>query len=134
MKAPVPSDAPGPNAKDPRDMEGRRGDGMVGSSQDRGGRDPERERDRRTQQASTKFNDYFIPKEGIDREVISEDLCRYLGKEARIRAGNYEVIPLTPSIHFHANFIIQNPQTRQIQQGYFITASRNLTTVSSPRI
>jgi hypothetical protein len=71
----------------------------------------ERERDRRAQQASARTNEYFVPKDGIDREVITADICRYLGNDALVRPGNYE-----------------NPQTRQIQQGYFITAYRNLTT------
>jgi len=75
------------------------------------GRDRERERDRRAQAASARTNEYFVPKDGIDREVITADICRYLGNDALVRPGNYE-----------------NPQTRQIQQGYFITAYRNLTT------
>lgn len=56
-------------------------------------------------------NEYFVPKDGIDREVITADICRYLGNDALVRPGNYE-----------------NPNTRQVQQGYFITAYRNLTT------
>lgn len=75
------------------------------------GRDRERDRDRRAQQASARTNEYFVPKDGIDREVITADICRYLGNDALVRPGNYE-----------------NPQTRQIQAGYFITAYRNLTT------
>ncbi|RFU28580.1 hypothetical protein B7463_g7752, partial [Scytalidium lignicola] len=55
-------------------------------------------------------NEYFVPKDGIDREVITADICRYLGNDALVRPGTYE-----------------NPQTRQIEQGYFITAYRNLT-------
>ncbi|KAH8660749.1 hypothetical protein BGZ60DRAFT_112535 [Tricladium varicosporioides] len=66
---------------------------------------------RSTAQASARTNEYFVPKDGIDREVITADICRYLGNDALVRPGNYE-----------------NPQTRQIQQGYFITAYRNLTT------
>jgi hypothetical protein len=73
------------------------------------GRD--RERDRRAQAASVRTNEYFVPKDGIDREVITADICRYLGNDALVRPGNYE-----------------NPQTRQVQAGYFITAYRNLTT------
>jgi hypothetical protein len=73
------------------------------------GRD--RERDRRAQAASARTNEYFVPKDGIDREVITADICRYLGNDALVRPGNYE-----------------NPQTRQVQAGYFITAYRNLTT------
>ncbi|CAL3971073.1 hypothetical protein PZA11_007433 [Diplocarpon coronariae] len=72
------------------------------------GRD--RERDRRTTVASARTNEYFVPKDGIDREVITADICRYLGNDALVRPGNYE-----------------NPATRQPQAGYFITAYRNLT-------
>ncbi|CZR50321.1 uncharacterized protein PAC_00193 [Phialocephala subalpina] len=57
--------------------------------------------------------DYFVPRAGIDREVITTDITHYLGDDALVRPGNY-----------------QNPQTGQTQQGYFITAYRNLTTVS----
>jgi hypothetical protein len=69
------------------------------------------ERDRRAQQAQARTNEYFVPKDGIDREVITADICRYLGNDALVRPGQYE-----------------NPQTRQVQQGFFITAYRNLTT------
>ncbi|KAE8454473.1 hypothetical protein EG329_000096 [Mollisiaceae sp. DMI_Dod_QoI] len=68
------------------------------------------DRDRRAA-ASARTNEYFVPKDGIDREVITADICRYLGNDALVRPGNYE-----------------NPQTRQVQAGYFITAYRNLTT------
>lgn len=74
------------------------------------GRD-NRERDRRAAAASARTNEYFVPKDGIDREVITADICRYLGNDALVRPGNYE-----------------NPLTRQVQSGYFITAYRNLTT------
>jgi hypothetical protein len=37
-------------------------------------------------------NEYFIPKDGIDREVITADICRYLGNDALVRTGIYEVI------------------------------------------
>jgi hypothetical protein len=32
-----------------------------------------------------------VPKEGIDREVITADICRYLGNDALVRPGSYEV-------------------------------------------
>ncbi|KAI0476421.1 hypothetical protein GGR56DRAFT_469617 [Xylariaceae sp. FL0804] len=54
-------------------------------------------------------NEYFVPRDGIDREVITADICRYLGNDALVRPGNYE-----------------SPQTGAIQ-GYFINAYRNLT-------
>ncbi|KAI1489996.1 hypothetical protein F5X96DRAFT_670116 [Biscogniauxia mediterranea] len=56
-------------------------------------------------------NEYFVPRDGIDREVITADICRYLGNDALVRPGNYE-----------------NPQSGQIIQGYYINAYRNLTT------
>lgn len=52
-----------------------------------------------------------MPRDGIDREVITADICRYLGNDALVRPGTYE-----------------NPQSGQIIQGYYINAYRNLTT------
>ncbi|KAM7216643.1 hypothetical protein V8F06_007958 [Rhypophila decipiens] len=59
--------------------------------------------------ASARQNEYFVPRDGIDREVITSDICRYLGNDALVRPGTYE-----------------SPDGRVIQ-GYFITAYRNLT-------
>ncbi|KAL7621167.1 hypothetical protein AAE478_008484 [Parahypoxylon ruwenzoriense] len=56
-------------------------------------------------------NEYFVPRDGIDREVITADICRYLGNDALVRPGTYE-----------------NPQSGQVIQGYYINAYRNLTT------
>ncbi|KAG5995647.1 hypothetical protein E4U54_002815 [Claviceps lovelessii] len=64
-----------------------------------------------TPATTTRQNEYFVPRDGIDREVISADICRYLGNDALVRPGHYE-----------------NPQTGQVVQGYYITAYRNLTT------
>lgn len=58
----------------------------------------------------TRQNEYFVPRDGIDREVITADICRYLGNDALVRPGNYE-----------------NPDNGQVIQGYFINAYRNLT-------
>jgi hypothetical protein len=55
------------------------------------GRERERERDRRAQAASARTNEYFVPKDGIDRDVITADICRYLGNDALVRPGKYEV-------------------------------------------
>ncbi|KAH6656523.1 hypothetical protein BKA67DRAFT_158552 [Truncatella angustata] len=60
--------------------------------------------------ASNRQNEYFVPRDGIDREVITADVCRYLGNDALVRPGVYE-----------------SPQTGQVVQGYYITAYRNLT-------
>ncbi|KAI1006986.1 hypothetical protein K3495_g1229 [Podosphaera aphanis] len=69
-------------------------------------------RDRRVAPPPTQVrsNEYFVPKDGIDREVITADICRYLGNDALVRPGSYE-----------------NPSTGTVQQGFYITAYRNLT-------
>lgn len=36
-------------------------------------------------------NEYFVPRDGIDREVITADICRYLGSDALVRPGHFEV-------------------------------------------
>ncbi|KAK0753594.1 hypothetical protein B0T18DRAFT_424119 [Schizothecium vesticola] len=59
--------------------------------------------------ASARQNEYFVPRDGIDREVITSDICRYLGNDALVRPGTYEA------------------QDGRVTQGYFITAYRNLT-------
>lgn len=43
------------------------------------------------QPSSSRQNEYFVPRDGIDREVISADICRYLGNDALVRPGMYEV-------------------------------------------
>ncbi|OJJ83052.1 putative transcription factor RfeG [Aspergillus glaucus CBS 516.65] len=53
---------------------------------------------------SGRQNEYFIPGDGISREVIQADICRYLGNDALVRPGNHNGC-----------------------QGYFIRAYRNLT-------
>ncbi|RKF57165.1 hypothetical protein GcM3_190017 [Golovinomyces cichoracearum] len=67
---------------------------------------------RRNPPCQNRSNEYFVPKDGIDREVITADICRYLGNDALVRPGNYE-----------------NPSTNTVQPGYYITAYRNLTSV-----
>jgi hypothetical protein len=51
----------------------------------------ERDIDRRRRIVSARTHQYFIPKDGIDREVIATDICRYLGNDALVRTGQYEV-------------------------------------------
>jgi D-serine deaminase-like pyridoxal phosphate-dependent protein len=95
------------------------------------GRD--RERDRRAQAASARTNEYFVPKDGIDREVITADICRYLGNDALVRPGNYEVsrCSLTKLSSVSNTRLIMRRTRRLVKAGYFITAYRNLTTVIS---
>lgn len=40
---------------------------------------------------SGRQNEYFVPRDGIDREVITADICRYLGNDALVRPGIYTV-------------------------------------------
>lgn len=56
-------------------------------------------------------NEYFLPGDGINGEVLAEELPLYLGNDASQRIGTYE-----------------NRETGQIIHGYFITAYRALTT------
>ncbi|KAI1943551.1 hypothetical protein LOZ66_000134 [Ophidiomyces ophidiicola] len=63
---------------------------------------------------SERQNEYFIEKDGISREVIQADICRYLGNDALVKPGVHQVcLP-----------ILSAPTGRQ---GYFIRAYRNLT-------
>ncbi|KAH7201534.1 hypothetical protein DER44DRAFT_870355 [Fusarium oxysporum] len=57
------------------------------------------------------LTEQFIPRDGIDREVITADICRYLENEALVRPGHFE-----------------NPQNGQVVQGYYISARHVLTT------
>jgi len=41
--------------------------------------------------ALTRKNEYFIPEDGIAREVIEEDITRYLGNDATVQVGIQEV-------------------------------------------
>lgn len=83
----------------------------------------------------TRQNEYFVPRDGIDREVITADICRYLGNDALVRPGNYEACRATISNVYSCRprsdlLALQNPENGQIIQGYFINAYRNLTSVS----
>ncbi|KAG7291534.1 hypothetical protein NEMBOFW57_001553 [Staphylotrichum longicolle] len=40
--------------------------------------------------SAARQNEYFVPRDGIDREVITSDICRYLGNDALVRPGTYE--------------------------------------------
>lgn len=35
------------------------------------------------------YNEYFLPGEGIDREVIQSEICRYLGQDATCKPGTH---------------------------------------------
>ncbi|KFY09667.1 hypothetical protein V492_05396 [Pseudogymnoascus sp. VKM F-4246] len=59
---------------------------------------------------SQRLATYFVPATGIDREVITTDICRYLGNDALVKPGTHK-----------------NAKGEAIS-GYFITAYRALTT------
>ncbi|KAH8672453.1 hypothetical protein BGZ61DRAFT_537085 [Ilyonectria robusta] len=63
------------------------------------------------QRGAIRQKEYFVPRDGIDREVISADITLYLGDDALVRPGHYE-----------------HPQTGQVALGYYITAYKNLST------
>lgn len=46
--------------------------------------------------STSRQNEYFVSRDGIDREVISADICRYLGNDALVRPGHYEVCFIPP--------------------------------------
>lgn len=54
--------------------------------------------------------EYFVPGDGIDREVITADITRYLGNDALVRPGTFV-----------------NKEDGRAMRGYFITGYRNLT-------
>lgn len=63
------------------------------------------ERERRTMAPPSvprtdRQNEYFLPKDGIDREVITADICRYLGNNALVRPGAYTVSLLKKNLPY----------------------------------
>jgi uncharacterized Zn-finger protein len=69
-------------------------------------------------------NDYFLPGEGIDREVITADICRYLGPDALVRPYLHQDVS-SPNSFDPAMLSL-----KQGRHGYLITAYRALTSVS----
>lgn len=60
--------------------------------------DPGRSRD----ESRPQYNEYFLPGEGIDREVIQSEICRYLGQDATCKPGSHTdvrsgFVPCRPS-------------------------------------
>lgn len=47
--------------------------------------DPGRSRD----EPRPSYNEYFLPGDGIDREVIQSEICRYLGQDATCKPGTH---------------------------------------------
>lgn len=61
------------------------------------GREPGREREREREYPSSTstrgapLNEFFVDGEGINREVLQRELCKYLGADALCRPGTYNV-------------------------------------------
>ena len=58
---------------------------------------PRREPVRETVKAAPRprLNEYWIDGEGITREVLQTEICRFLGAEATCRPGDYNVRDVT---------------------------------------
>ena len=69
-------------------------------------------------------NDYFLPGEDISREVITADICRYLGPDALVRPYRHQDVS-SPNSFDPAMLSL-----KQGRHGYLITAYRALTSVS----
>lgn len=54
---------------------------------DRDARDPVRDRPER----DSRLNEFFVNGEGIHREVMQREICKYLGPEAYSRPGSHNV-------------------------------------------
>lgn len=70
-----------------RDRDRRRGDDRDTR------REPVREREapRPSRGGGDSLNEFFIDGEGIHREVMQREICKYLGPEAYSRPGAYNV-------------------------------------------
>ena len=53
--------------------------------------DPRRSPREATTSRRLPLNDYWIDGEGINREVLQIEICKYLGAEATSRPGDYNV-------------------------------------------
>ena len=74
------------------------------------------------------YNEYFLPGDGIDREVIQSEICRYLGQDATCKPGTHDDVRTFANIRR-----MQSLTLRQGRRGYIIRAYRALTTVRLDR-
>ena len=73
--------------RDPRDDRDRR-------RGDRGGREepvPASQRERPRPSKQSALNEFFVAGDGIHREVLQREICKYLGPEAYSRPSTYNV-------------------------------------------
>ena len=78
------------------------------------------------QEPESRQNEYFLPGEGISRAVIQADICRYLGNDALVRLGTYQVMRL---LLIRLRRTITELTLQKGRDGYIIRAYRSLTTV-----
>ena len=75
--------------RDPRDDRDRRRGDRVGREEP--APDSQRERPRATKPRQDALNEFFVNGEGIHREVLQREICKYLGPEAYSRPSTYNV-------------------------------------------
>lgn len=56
--------------------------------------DPGRSRD----EPRPSYNEYFLPGDGIDREVIQSEICRYLGQDATCKPGTHHDVRIRATV------------------------------------
>jgi hypothetical protein len=62
----------------------------------------------RREEPPSRYQEYFLPGEDINREVIQYDICRYLGNDATVRPGQYS------DVGFHLPNGLKHPLLRLI--------------------
>lgn len=68
-----------------------RSDRRPGGDRDYDRRDQRGDAPASRRPAPAPLNEYFIDGEGINREVLQIEICKYLGAEATCRPGDYNV-------------------------------------------
>lgn len=61
-------------------------------------REKESRRDDRRDEQKPRMSTFFVPGAGIDREVITTDICRHLGNDALVKPGSYQVGRVLPRL------------------------------------
>lgn len=99
--------------------------GYPDDSQDRH-RPPIELQPERREEPAARYQDYFLPGEGINREVIQFDICRYLGNDATVRPYTHPDVGYRLSTGSTTHTQADHHQGRQ---GFVIKAYRAPTTV-----
>ncbi|KAK8070464.1 hypothetical protein PG997_010667, partial [Apiospora hydei] len=78
--------------------------------------------------SSNRQNEYFVPRDGIDREPTSVATLETMHSSGPVSTRYFLLVLRDPLFQLLIWVAAQSPQTGQVVQGYFITAYRNLTT------